>query len=231
MKILIVEDNQRLAHNISRGLMLSNENNEIDIAYSGENALLKISEHKPDVIILDWMLPNMSGIEVLQHIRQNNIYIPVLMLSAKSTIDNKIKGLEVGADDYLTKPFDLQELIARVSALKRRQRNIKQIILSASNLTLNTQTKEVLRGKQIINLTQKEFELLEFLLENKGIIQSVDQILYHVWDFASDTFAENTNNKVSVYIRYLRNKIDTPFPKSKAILETKRGYGYKILDI
>ena len=231
MKILIVEDNQRLAHNISRGLMLSNENNEIDIAYSGENALLKISEHKPDVIILDWMLPKMSGIEVLQHIRQNNIYIPVLMLSAKSTIDNKIKGLEVGADDYLTKPFDLQELIARVSALKRRQRNIKQIILSASNLTLNTQTKEVLRGKQIINLTQKEFELLEFLLENKGIIQSVDQILYHVWDFASDTFAENTNNKVSVYIRYLRNKIDTPFPKSKAILETKRGYGYKILDI
>jgi len=220
MQILIIEDEYRLAQSLQKGLKA--ENFSIDIANDGEQAL-RMMVNKYDLIILDLMLPKKNGLEVLEYIRNKKNKTPVLILTAKGTTEDKIKGLNLGADDYLSKPFDFAELLARINALIRRSTN-KEVKLKIDNLTLDPYTKEIFRAQKNIKLSGTEYRLLEYLMRHPHHVLSESNLLEHVWDHNYDGFS----NIVSVYIRYLRNKIDKPFPKEKPLIHTIRGLGYKI---
>jgi DNA-binding response OmpR family regulator len=178
------------------------------------------------VIILDVMLPKMTGFEICQKLRGQNIHTPILLLTAKGMLNDKIEGFSAGADDYLPKPFAFEELLARVRALSRRPHQMVNEVITIGELSLNSKTYEVKRGEQQINLSQKEYLLLEYLMRHPNQILTKDQIIAHVWEYDSDILP----NTVEVYMGYLRNKIDKPFKNYPALLQTVRGFGYKIIN-
>src|SRR5258708_4717527 len=214
MRILIVEDEHRIANNIKKGL--EQEYYAVDVAYDGEIGLdLGLSEDY-DLLILDLMLPGLDGITICKKIREANNHVPVLILTAKAQIRDKVEGLDNGADDYLTKPFSFDELLARVRALTRRPKNTLGSVLKSSGITLDTTAFIVKKDNKLISLSNKEFTLLQYLMRNSGKIISKEEIINHVWDYDSNILS----NTIEVYIRNLRKK-NIP-------IQTVRGFGYKI---
>jgi DNA-binding response OmpR family regulator len=194
----------------------------VDVAYDGiEGYDLAIGEEY-DLIILDLMLPGMNGFEICNKLRQNKKQTPILILTARGQVEDKVEGLNKGADDYLTKPFAFEELLARIRALVRRPKNIDEKILVVNDLSLNTTNFEVIRGKKKVNLSSKEYALLEFLMRHPKQILSKEQIMNHVWSYEADILP----NTIEVYIRNLRNKIDKG--QAYPLIQTVRGFGYKI---
>jgi len=222
MRILIVEDEHRIATAIKKGL--EQEGYAADVAYTGvEGYALAVTEDY-DLIILDLMLPEKDGIAFCKELRGEKNHTPVLILTAKGQVQDKVIGLDSGADDYLTKPFAFEELLARVRALIRRPKTTQSNILVIDDLQLNTLSFETARDKKAIFLSHKEFSLLEYLMRNQGKVLTKNQIIAHVWNYDADILP----NTIEVYIRKLRNKIDLPFHKSKRLIQTVRGFGYKI---
>jgi DNA-binding response OmpR family regulator len=222
MRILVVEDEHKIANSIKKGL--EQEFYAVDVAYTGVDGYDLASTEDYDLIIMDLMLPGIDGVQICKKLRVANIHIPILVLTAKGQTSDKVVGLDAGADDYLTKPFAFEELLARVRALSRRPKKTNGTILSVEGLSLNTITYEVKRNSQQINLSSKEYSLLEYLLRHPNQILSKEQIMNHVWNYDSDILP----NTVEVYIGYLRNKIDKPFKNSSELIHTIRGFGYKI---
>lgn len=222
MRILVVEDEHRIAQTIKKGL--EQERYAVDVAYTGTDGYDLASTESYDTIVLDLMLPGMDGLTICKELRKHNIHTPILILTAKGQIQDKVTGLDSGADDYLTKPFSFEELLARIRALARRPETFKENILKVGDLTLDPKSYVVTRNNQLISLSNKEFSLLEYLMRNAGKILTKDEIISHVWDYESDILP----NTVEVNIRNLRNKIDHPFKNKKPLLQTVRGFGYKI---
>jgi len=222
MRILVVEDEHKIANSIKKGL--EQESYAVDVAYDGERGFDLASTEDYDAIVLDLMLPKMDGLRICRKLREEQIHTPILMLTAKGQLDDKVEGLNAGADDYLVKPFAFEELLARLRALTRRPKNTLETVLGVEDLTLNTLTFEVERAGKKINLSKKEFALLEYLLRHKGKILTKEQIISHVWNYEADILP----NTVEVYIGYLRGKIDRPFKNKPALIHTIRGFGYKI---
>ena len=220
-KILLVEDEIKIANAIKRGLKY--EGFEVSIAPDGEEGLELGKTLDFDCIILDRMLPLKEGVEVCKELRKSNIKTPIIMLTAKSGVNDKVEGLDAGADDYLAKPFSLDELLARIRAVLRRGSSLLNDVLKVGDLTLNTSTFEVKRSGILINLRKKEYDLLEYFMINANKTISKEKLINHVWDYDSDILL----NTVEVYIGYLRNKIDKPF-KDKKMIQTVRGFGYKL---
>lgn len=223
MKILIVEDERKIADAIKKGL--EQEDYVVDVAYNGSDGMAFATVRKSyDLIILDRMLPGeWDGMEICKKVREVGIKTPILMLTAKDKIQDRVAGLQTGADDYLIKPFAFEELLARVQALLRRSKSNVTNVLRVEDLTLNPKTMEVRRGEVPIRLSKKEFVLLEYLMRNANQILTKDSLIAHVWDYDSDV----QPNTVEVYIGYLRNKIDKPF-SSLPLIHTVRSFGYKL---
>lgn len=222
MRILIVEDEHKIAHALKRAL--EQENYAVDVSYDGDDGYAMATTEPYDLAIIDRMIPGKyDGIGIVRAMRKAKIHTPVIVLTAKGTIADRTTGLDSGADDYLVKPFALEELLARMRALLRRPVEVQQTILTAGDLTLNTITYEVKRANKLIVLTSKEFSLLEFLLRNQGRPSNKDTIISHVWDYNADVLP----NTVEVYMKYLRQKIDDPFD-GPHLLHTARGFGYRI---
>jgi DNA-binding response OmpR family regulator len=222
MKVLVVEDEHKIANAIKQGLV--QENFTVDVAYDGVEGYDLASTEDYDVIVLDRLLPGMEGLEICRKLREQKNHTPILILTAKGQIVDRVEGLENGADDYLVKPFAFEELLARIKALGRRPRKTSETILKLTDLSLNTKTYEVKRGSIPVKLSSKEFALLEYLLSHKKEILTKEQIIGHVWDYDSNILP----NTVEVYMGYLRNKIDKPFKKSPNLIQTVRGFGYKV---
>lgn len=220
MRILLVEDENSLRKVVQR--RLEQENYGVDSTGDGLDAISYIDAGCYDCILLDIMLPGASGLDVLQYLRGKKITTPVLLLTAKDSIQDRVKGLDTGADDYLTKPFSLEELSARVRAMLRRGTEDKSPLLTVGDLTMDIAARRVFRGGVEIELTSKEYALLEYMMRNAGQVLTREQIVEHVWNFDF----EYDSNIVDVYMRYLRRKIDTPF--SRKSLHTIRGHGYTI---
>jgi DNA-binding response OmpR family regulator len=220
MRLLVVEDEVRLATALRRGLQA--EGFTVDLAHDGVNGLHLAQEGSYDAIVLDVMLPGLSGYRVCERLRAGGNWTPVLMLSAKDGEYDQADGLDVGADDYLTKPFSYVVLVARLRALLRRGAPPRPVTLIAGDLSLDPGERRVCRGTVQVELTAREFALLEFLLRRAGQVVSKTQILRHVWD----ANYEGDTNVVEVYIGYLRRKIDTPF--GRTAVETVRGAGYRL---
>lgn len=222
MKLLIAEDEQRIARSLKQGL--EQEGYQVSLAFDGQEALWLALAQEFDLAIFDIMMPKMSGIELTQELRSRQLTFPILFLSAKSDIDDRVNGLDCGADDYLVKPFAFDELLARVRALSRRPPLESQDILRIADLELVPQTFRVFRAGKEIPLSSKEFALLEFFIRNQGKVLSKQKIIEKVWDFDSDILP----NTVEVFVRHLRQKIDDPFPHSPSLFQTVRGFGYRM---
>ena len=220
MRILIVEDEKKMASFLERGL--KEEHYAVDIAYDGEKGWEYAMTNDYDLLILDWMLPKMSGVELCHKFRKEGKITPVLILTAKDSVEDKIKGLDQGADDYLTKPFSFEELLARIRALLRRPPHITdKTVLQCANLKLDLIKRQSWAGEQEISLSQKEFALLEFLMRHAGEVVSRTAIAEHVWDLHFDPMS----NTIDVYINFLRKKIGET---SRSKIETVRGIGYRL---
>ena len=220
MRILIVEDEPKVASFIRRAL--EEESYAVDVCQDGIQGRDLAFEVNYDLIILDLMLPNLPGLEFLKNIRAKKVKAPVLILTARSEVDQRVKGLDAGADDYLTKPFAIEELLARSRALLRRASGETSSILQIGDLILNPITHEVTRNEQRIELTSKEYALLEYMMRNTGRVLTRPMISEHVWDLDFDTFT----NVIDVYISYLRNKIDKGWEHN--LIHTVRGAGYTL---
>ena len=218
MRILVVEDEKKVASFIKKGL--EEEHYAVDIAYDGEEGLALVQINEYDLILLDIMLPRLDGMEVLRQIRRNGSNMPILMLTAKDSVEDIVSGLDGGSDDYLTKPFSFAELVARVRALLRRKAREKTDILTVGDLSLSTSTHRVKRGGREIELTPKEYALLEYFMRNPNRILARTLITEHVWDYHFDP----ETNVIDVYVNYLRKKIDQGFEKK--LIHTIRGSGY-----
>ncbi|MBP9116041.1 MAG: response regulator transcription factor [Acidimicrobiia bacterium] len=224
MRILVIEDEHKIANAIRKGL--EQENYAVDVSYDADDGYAMALTVQYDAIVLDYMLPGeRNGLELCQDLRKKNIHTPILFLTAKDQTRDKINGLNAGADDYLVKPFSFEELLARIRALFRRPNITSSPILVVGDLTLDPSELLVKRLGVEIQLSSKEFGLLEYLMRNTGQILSKDLIIDHVWDFDSDILP----NTVEVFIGYLRSKIEKPFVAPK-LIHTVRGFGYKILD-
>ena len=225
MKILVIEDEHKIANAIKRGL--TQENYAVDVAYDGDSGLSSALAEDYDLIVLDRMLPgSIDGIGICKQLRAKDNHCPILFLTAKDQIRDRVAGLDAGADDYLVKPFAFEELLARIRALLRRPHDNSGVVLSVDDLTLDTVTFAVKRGDQPINLSKREFALLEYLMRNSGRIVTKDAIMNHVWDFDADILP----NTVEVYMGYLRTKVEKPFKDSKLLIHTARGFGYRFGD-
>ncbi len=224
MRILVVEDEKKMASFIERGL--HEEGYAVDVATDGEAGWEYATTNEYDLVILDWMLPKMSGLTLCQKIRQTGQRTPVMILTARDAVEDKIKGLDQGADDYLTKPFSFEELLARIRALLRRPRELQEeAMLKSGNLTVDLLSRKAWVGSEEITLSQKEFALLEYLIRRKGEVVSRSQIAEHVWDLHFDPMS----NTIDVYINFLRKKVDQESAKSR--IETVRGVGYRLVDV
>lgn len=220
MKLLIVEDEYKTAMSLKKGL--EEKGYTVDVVYDGEMALELCSKGIYDLIVTDIIIPKINGLDFCIKLRQSNIFTPIIMLTALALTSDKLKGFDAGTDDYLVKPFDFEELLARIKVLINRSQNIqhKKQDLEYSNLRIDLTTKEVFRGNVFINLTAKEFHLLEYFMSNKNKLISKEEIAENVWDINFDT----GTNIIEVYVSYLRNKIDKNFePK---LIHTKKGMGY-----
>ena len=220
MRILIVEDEPKIANAVKRGL--EQQSYAVDVAYTGDDGLAMAMTEPYDLLILDRMLPgSVDGIGIIQKLRMGNNHLPILLLTAKDKVLDRAEGLNAGADDYLVKPFAFVELIARVRALLRRPRQSMDTVLRYEDVELDPGSYRATRAGQSLELTQKEFALLEYFMRNSERIMSKDQLMQHVRDYDADILP----NTVEVYVGYLRNKIDKPFT-GKPLIHTKRGFGY-----
>jgi two-component system, OmpR family, response regulator len=220
MRALVVEDEVKMAALIRRGLV--EEGYAADVARTGEDALWMASATPYDAILLDVMLPGRDGFDVCRELRETGVWTPILMLTARDGVDDRVAGLDSGADDYLTKPFSFAELLARLRALTRRGLSERPTVLEVGSLRLDPATREVWRKGVKVDLSTKEFALLETFMRRPGHVLSRLDLLDHAWDYAY----ENRSNVVDVYVRYLRAKIDRPFGQSS--IETVRGAGYRL---
>ncbi len=220
MRVLIVEDDLKMAGLVRRGLM--EEGNAADVTARGEEAVWMAKAHPYDAIVLDVMLPGLSGFETCRRLREEEVWSPVLMLTARDGVEDRVAGLDAGADDYLTKPFSFAELLARLRALARRAGVERPAELLVGDLKLDPASRLVWRGETEVALSPKEFALLETFMRRPGQALSRLQLLEHAWDFAY----ENRSNVIDVYVRYLREKLDRPF--GKCSFETVRGVGYRL---
>jgi heavy metal response regulator len=218
MRILLVEDDRKVASFIRMGL--EEEGHAVDVASDGEAGLSMGLDRLHDVIILDVMLPRKPGFQVVRELRQAKVAAPVLLLTARDTVEDKVQGLDAGADDYLTKPFAFAELLARVRALLRRTADARAPILHVADLVLDPATRTVKRGHEPVTLTNREFALLEYFLRNPGRVLTRTMIAEHVWDYSFDS----STNVIDVYVNYLRKKIDAG--RETKLLHTVRGVGY-----
>jgi len=222
MRVLVAEDHASLARSIANGLR--EEGFAIDLTGDGEEALQWSRVNPYDCIVLDVMMPGRDGWSVLQHIRRNGSNVPVLMLTARDGVEDRVKGLNLGADDYLIKPFAFEELVARVRSLVRRGHDQKSTVVTIADLEVDTASKTVQRSGKSISLSAREYALLEYLIHREGRVVSRGEIWDHIYDQADET----TSNVVDVYIGYLRNKIDRDFPVK--LIHTRRGLGYVLTE-
>jgi DNA-binding response OmpR family regulator len=220
MRILLVEDEVKLASAMKRALEL--QKYAVDVAYNGNDGLDLAIGEKFDLMMLDLMLPGIDGISLCKKIRDGGIHTPILILTAKGQVSDKVIGLDVGADDYMVKPFSFEELFARIRALIRRPAKANELILSIKDLTVNPTNFIVKRGEKTINLSTKEYALLEYLLRNKNNVLTREQIVAHVWDYDADVLPAT----VEVHMKHLRDKVDAPFREQ--LITTIRGRGYTI---
>ncbi len=220
VRILIVEDEIKMAALLRRGL--SENGYAVDVASDGESALPMAAATGYDAVVLDVMLPGIDGFEVCRRLRKKGIWAPVLMLTARDSVDDRVTGLDTGADDYLVKPFSFAELLARLRALIRRGPGERPPVLEVGSLRLDPATRQVWRGQTEVHLSAKEFAILETLMRQPGAVVSRFELLEHAWDYAY----ENRSNVIEVYVRYLREKIDRPFGVDS--IETVRGSGYRL---
>lgn len=221
MRILVIEDEHKIARAIKRAL--EQESYAVDLSFDGDDGHAMATTEPYDAMIIDRMLPGeFNGLEIVKDLRANKIHTPILLLTALGQTRDKTEGLDSGADDYLVKPFAIEELLARVRALMRRPSEQQQTILTAGDLTLNTTEHLATRAGKSLGLTSKEFGLLEYFLRNKNRILTKDTIIAHVWDYDADILP----NTVEVYVKYLRNKVDKPFDSE--LIETIRGFGYRL---
>jgi DNA-binding response OmpR family regulator len=218
--IVLVEDEVKLARFIE--LELVSEGYRVSVAHDGMTGLSLVRESKPDLAILDWMLPGMTGVELCRRLRSTGIKFPVILLTARDEVGDRVTGLDAGADDYLVKPFSIEELLARIRAHLRRTQETDSNILQFEDLSLNRLTREVHRGQRSIELTAKEFDLLQYLMSNPRQVFTRDQILENIWgyDFMGDS------NIIEVYVRYLRLKLEQE--NEKRLIHTARGVGYSL---
>jgi len=216
-RILIIEDDEAILRFLRRGLAY--EGYIVDTATEGQSGLALARDHPPDLVVLDWMLPGLDGLEVCRRLRAGGP-VPILMLTAKDTIHDRVQGLDAGADDYMVKPFDLDELLARIRALMRRAQPNRPKVLRFADLSLDTGTRQAARGDRVISLTAKEYELLELFLRHPRQVMTRDTIFDHVWgyDFGGES------NIIEVYVRYLRQKLESN--SESRLLHTVRGMGY-----
>lgn len=217
MKVLIVEDDHKIGSSIKKGF--EQESWVCDLAFDGESGYDLASSEKYDLIILDLMLPKMDGVSISQNLRKDNVHTPILMLTAKGEMSDKLQGFASGADDYLIKPFAFEELVARAKALTRRPEQIADTKLESSGLEIDQKRQEVKKNSKTVQLSKKEYQLLEYLMKNKGSTVSKEDIISHVWDYEADVLP----NTVEVFVRYLRKKL------GKEIIQTVRGFGYKFI--
>jgi len=218
MRILVIEDEKKVASFIKKGL--EEEHYAVDTAYDGETGLYMADVNEYDLIVLDLMIPKIDGLEVLKRIRSNKNNVPILVLTAKDTVEDMVKGLDSGCDDYLTKPFNFVVFLARIRALLRREKIEKEPLLKIADLTLSPVTHKVTRRGKEIELTSKEYALLEYFMRNSDKVLTRTMISEHVWDYHFDSLT----NVIDVYVNYLRRKIDKDFePK---LIHTIRGVGY-----
>ena len=220
MRILVVEDDPKMAGLLRRGLQ--EDGHAADVAGIGDDALWMAQAVEYDAIVLDLLLPGLDGVEVCRRLRRSGVWSPVLMLTARDAVEDRVAGLDAGADDYLAKPFSFSELLARLRALARRGSPERPTVLEVGDLRLDPATAQVWRDGTEIQLSAKELALLETFMRRPGDVLSRDHLLEHAWDYAYD----NRSNVVDVYIRYLREKIDRPFGRRS--IETVRGLGYRL---
>jgi two-component system, OmpR family, response regulator len=220
MRILVVEDELKMASLLRRGL--AEEGHAVDVARTGTEALVSARAIEYDAVVLDLMLPELDGVEVCRRLRESGVWAPVLMLTARDSVEDRVAGLDAGADDYLPKPFAFAELLARLRALVRRGGTERPAVLEVGDLRLDPATRRAWRDGYEIRLSGKEFALLETFMRRPGQVLSRYQLIEHVWDYAY----EHRSNVVDVYVRYLRDKIDRPFGRDS--LETVRGVGYRL---
>jgi two-component system OmpR family response regulator len=220
MRVLVVEDDEKLAGLLQRGLR--RQGMGVDVAGTGEDAVTRATATAYDLIVLDVMLPGWDGLEVVRRLRDQGIWSPTLMLTALGEVEDRVRGLDGGADDYLSKPFSFDELLARLRALLRRGASPRPIVLQVADLRLDPATRQAWRGQVELALTTREFSLLETFMRRPGEVLSRFELLEHVWD---DSY-ENRSNVIEVYIGYLRDKLDRPFGRGS--LETVRGAGYRL---
>jgi two-component system copper resistance phosphate regulon response regulator CusR len=218
VRILLVEDESRVAGFIAKGLR--EQAYAVDIASDGEQALYQAAVNQYDIVILDVMLPVKDGHTVCRELRASGVRTPILMLTARGNVDDRVEGLDSGADDYLAKPFDFKELLARLRALLRRSAALRPQVARVADLTLNTASHAVTRAGKPVSLTAKEYALIEFLVLNQGRVVGREQIGQHVWDENFDPFS----NVIDVYIKRLRSKLDAGF--NRRLIHTRRGEGY-----
>jgi DNA-binding response OmpR family regulator len=218
MRVLLVEDDIRIARFLAKGLR--EKTYAVDVAGDGDDALYKAAVNDYDAVILDVMLPGRNGFEVCRELRDGGSNVPVLMLTARDSVEDRVAGLDTGADDYLTKPFDVAELLARLRALFRRGHIVRPERIDIADLVIDTRSQQVRRGGQSIVLTAKEYALLEYLARNAGRVISRTEITEHVWDERVDLFS----NLIDVHVNRLRRKIDDPF--ALKLIHTRRGAGY-----
>ena len=224
MKVLIVEDHRRLAQSIKKGL--GQEKIISDISFNGKEGLDMIFSDGYDVVVLDLMLPGLNGIEICKKVRKEGIKTPILMLTARAELDDKVTGLNCGADDYLTKPFAFKELVARIRALARRPKQTTGNKIRVNDLVLDINISEVKRNGKVLKLSKREFSLLEYLMRHKGIVVNKSKIISQVWEHDADI----TDNAVEAFVSSLRKKVDKAFKKSKPLIHTVRGFGYRLGD-
>jgi two-component system OmpR family response regulator len=221
MRILVIEDEKRIADNLKKGLEM--ENYTVDVAYDGLDGVEMAEAEDYDLVLLDLMLPELAGMDVCKRLRNKGQLMPILMLTARGQTEDKVRGLDAGGDDYLTKPFAFEELLARIRSLVRRAKESEYIKLEVADLKLDPKEFEVFRGKKQIQLSSKEYALLEYLVRHKGQVVTKEQIIRNIWSIDDEVLP----NTVEVYIKKLREKIDLPFKKKK-LIQTVRGFGYKL---
>jgi two-component system, OmpR family, response regulator len=220
MRLLVIEDDSKMASLLQRGL--TENGNAVDIAARGEDALWMAAAHQYDAVVLDVMLPDLDGFATCDALRKAGVWSPILMLTARDSVEDRVAGLDAGADDYLTKPFSIAELRARIRALVRRGAGERPAVMEVGDLRLDPATRQVWRGAEEVRLSAKEYALLELFMRRPGEVVSRLDLLEHAWDIGY----ENRSNVITVYVRYLREKIDRPF--GRRAIETVQGAGYRL---